>query len=48
MQLAYHFGDIDMASELLELCKRLMTTITAHMGFEVFMFFCGLIYVEQV
>lgn len=47
MQLAYYFGDIGLAAEMLESCKKLMATITAHMVYEVFTFFRGLIYMEQ-
>ena len=47
MQLAYYFGDIDLAMEMLESCEKLMATIKAHMVYEVYTFFCGLIYLEQ-
>lgn len=47
MQLAYYFGDIDLALEMLESCDKLMATVKAHMVFEVYTFFCGLIYLGQ-
>ena len=47
LQLAYYFGDINLASKMLEACEKLMATITAHMVYEVYTFFRGLIYLEQ-
>lgn len=47
MQLAYYFGDIDLAAELQESCEKLTATISAHLVYEVFTFFSGLIFLEQ-
>ena len=47
MELAYLFGDLDLAVEMVEACEKLTATITAHMLYEVFTFFSGLVYIEQ-
>lgn len=47
MQLAYYFGDPELATRMLELCEKLMVTIAGHFVFEVFTFFCGLIYLDE-